>query len=214
LPEGQKWAYRFREDLPPVVSGPSARRYPSHFDDFGWLVEREPVTTDQLAEVAEVYAGLEGKDSLGLSAKRLSAAMLREEEDDAILDLLIGLEAMLSDKEKGELTFKLAVRTAAVLAGLRDYDPSVVFGHVKQLYNYRSAVAHGDAKRAAKLRTLEVAGEQVSSITLATSFLRDVARQLIKHPDLAAASDIDSKLILRSLAEAAGVKADLGRSVS
>ena len=210
IPEGQQWAYRFREDLPVVVRGASARRYPSHFDDFGWLVDREPITEDQLTEVIEVYAGLADSDSLGLAARRLSTGMLREDEDDAILDLLIGLEAMLSDRERGELTFKLAVRTAAVLAGLRGYDPSMVFGQVKQLYSYRSAVAHGDAKKAAKLRMLNVNDDEVSSISLATSFLRDVARQLVKRPDLATPGDIDSKLILRSFARAEEAEVDPG----
>jgi hypothetical protein len=200
LPEGQAWAYAFTRDLPITVQGASARRYPLQFDNYGWLVERETVEEKQLGEVAKVYSGMKDRHSIELAGRRLSAGMLRENEDDAILDLLIGLEAMLSDRDKGELTFKLAVRTAAVLAALPGHDPGVVFGHVKQLYNYRSAVAHGDAKRTAKLRTLDVGGEQVSSIGLATSFLREVVRQLVKRPDLAAPSDIDSKLVLRSLA--------------
>jgi Apea-like HEPN len=200
IPERQAWAYSYKRDLPAIIEGASARRYPSHFDDFGWLRECHPVTQDQMSEVSEVYQGLRNNDSIELAARRLSAGMLRETEDDAILDLLIGLEAVLSDQDKGELTFKLAVRTAAVLADHSDHDPSVVFGQVKQLYNYRSAVAHGNAKKAAKLRALDVAGEQISSITLATSLLREVVRHLVKRPDLSTPSDIDSKLLLRSLA--------------
>jgi hypothetical protein len=204
IPEKQRWAHRFREDLPPVIRGASARRYPSHFDDFGWLVERGPINEEQLIEVAAIYAGLEDHDSLELAARRLSAGLLREEEDDAILDLLIGLEAILSDRDRGELTFKLAVRTAAVLATVPGHDPGIVFGQVKQLYNYRSAVAHGDGKKAAKLRTLEVEGEQVSSTNIAALLLRDVAKQLVSRSgEIAGPSDIDSKLILRSLAQAA-----------
>lgn len=210
IPARQEWAYSFRRDLPGIVRGASVRRYPSHFDNFGWLAKREPVTEEQLAEVGEVYSGVEGRDSLELAARRLSAGMLRETDDDAILDLLIGLEAMLSDKDKGELTFKLALRSAAVLAGLPAYNPSVVFGQVKQLYNYRSAVAHGDAKRAAKLRTLDLEGEPVMSITLATSFLRDVIRQLVRQPNLSSPSDIDSKLVLHSLAHLEPPKAASG----
>jgi hypothetical protein len=204
IPERQTWAYSFKRDLPAIVDGASARRYPSHFDDFGWLQECNPITEKQMIEVAEVYRGLASRDSIELAARRLSAGMLREAEDDAVLDLLIGLEAVLSDRDKGELTFKLAIRTAALLGGLSDYDPGVIFGQIKQLYNYRSAVAHGNAKRATKLRTLDVGGEQVSSISLATSLLREVVRQLVRRPDLATPSDIDSKLILRSLAGADG----------
>ena len=204
IPERQTWAYSFKRDLPAIIEGASARRYPSHFDDFGWLRERDPITEEQMIEVSAVHQGLGSRDSIELAARRLSAGMLRETEDDAVLDLLIGLEAVLSDQDKGELTFKLAVRTAAVLADRSGYDPSVVFGQVKQLYNYRSAVAHGNAKRATKLRTLDVGGEQVSSIRLATELLREVIRQLVQRPDLSSPGDIDSRLILQSLRSAPG----------
>jgi hypothetical protein len=203
IPERQTWAYDFRRDLPAVVEGASARRYPSHFDDFGWNKEREPLTEEQLVEVSEIYRGLAGQDSIGLAARRLSAGMLRETEDDAVLDLLIGLEAVLSDQDKGELTYKLALRTAAVLGQLPAYNPGIIFGQVKRLYEYRSAVAHGRAKKVAKLRKIVSGDEDISAISLATELLREVIRQLVKRSDLSSPSDIDSRLILQSLGSAA-----------
>jgi hypothetical protein len=201
IPERQEWAYDFKRDLPAVIEGASARRYPSHFDDFGWLEERDAVTDEDLREISEIYRGLDGKDSIGLAARRLSAGMLRETEDDAVLDLLIGLEAMLSDQDKGELTYKLALRTAAVLGQLPNYNPSIIFGQVKRLYEYRSAVAHGRSKKVAKLRTIPSGDENVSAIPLATELLREVIRQLVKRQDILTPGDIDSRLILRSLDE-------------
>jgi hypothetical protein len=199
IPERQEWAYDFRRDLPAVVEGASARRYPSNFDNFGWNREREPLTEEQLVEVSEIYRGLGGRDSIGLAARRLSAGMLRETEDDAVLDLLIGLEAVLSDQDKGELTFKLALRTAAVLGQLPTYNPGIIFGQVKRLYAYRSAVAHGQSKKVGKLRTIISGDEEIPAISLATEFLREVIRQLVKRPDLTSPGDIDSRLILQSL---------------
>lgn len=199
IPERQTWAYDFRRDLPAVVEGASARRYPSNFDDFGWNKERDPLTEEQLVEVSEIYGGLGGRDSIGLAARRLSAGMLRETEDDAVLDLLIGLEAVLSDHDKGELTYKLALRTAAVLGQLPAYNPSIIFGQVKRLYGYRSAVAHGRTKQVAKLRKIESGDEEIPAIALATELLREVIRQLVKRSDLSSPSDIDSRLILQSL---------------
>jgi Apea-like HEPN len=211
IPERQTWAYDFRRDLPAVVEGASARRYPSNFDDFGWSKERDPLTNEQLTEVSEIYRGLGGRDSIGLAARRLSAGMLRETEDDAVLDLLIGLEAMMSDQDKGELTYKLALRTAAVLGQLPAYDPSIIFGQVKRLYGYRSAVAHGQSKKVAKLRAIISGDEEIPAISLATELLREVIRQLVKRPDLTSPGDIDSRLILQSLG-APPSNADLGES--
>jgi hypothetical protein len=44
--------------------------------------------------------------------------MLREQEADSVLDLLIGLEALLGDQTTTEVTHKLAIRAAAVLTQL------------------------------------------------------------------------------------------------
>lgn len=199
----QGWANSFSRDLPSILCGPAVRRYPDHFDDFGWLEKREPVTTDQLSEVGEVLAALDqGGQSLQLAASRLSAAMLREKEDDKILDLLIGLEAALGDKSKTEMTFKLALRTAAILAGVAPEEAGVIFGNVKKLYAYRSAVAHGDRKRADQRRTIELDGELVAVSDIAIRYLRNVIRELGQRPDIEQAGDIDAKLILRALTDA------------
>jgi hypothetical protein len=207
IPQRQSWAYDFQQDLPAVLEGASARRYPSVFDDFGWLAERTAITEEQLTEVGEVYRGLGKRDSIGLAARRLSAGMLRETDDDAILDLLIGLEAILSDQDKGELSYKLALRTAAVLSELPGYNPSIVFGQVKRLYGYRSAVAHGRSKQVAKLRTITTDNGELPAISLATELLREVIRQLIKRRELAGPGDVDSKLVLRSLGQGSAAEA-------
>lgn len=196
----QGWAQHFKLDLPTIMPGASARRYPPKFDHYGWLGEKESVSARQLAEVAELYDALVKRDRLALAARRLSAGMLRETSDDAILDLLIGLEAALSDeKSKTEVTHKLALRSAAVLAGSNDFIPTDVFARVKKLYEYRSAVVHGNAKHIVKLKTIEIDGSRVASTELAAYYLREVIRVLARREDLTNAREIDEKLILAAL---------------
>ncbi len=198
------WAFGFERNLPPVIHGPFVRRYPLAFDDFGWLKARQPVQHKDLCRVADVMAALKRRPSLGLAGRRLSAAMLREEDDDRILDLLIGLEAVLGDGDKSEMTHKLALRTAAVLADARASDPTRIAADVKQLYAYRSAIAHGRDRSARKHRYLGEAGNQVAASTLGTLYLRKVVLRLAERPDLHDAKAIDAELILKRLATIEG----------
>jgi hypothetical protein len=130
--------------------------------------------------------------------------MLREEDDDRILDLLIGLEAVLGDGDKSEMTHKLALRTAAVLADAGASDPTRIAADVKQLYAYRSAIAHGRDRSARKHRYLGEAGNQVAASTLGTLYLRKVVLRLAERPDLHNAKAIDAELILKRLATIEG----------
>jgi hypothetical protein len=201
------WATSYRAHLRPVMQGAFVRRYPASFDSWGWLKEREPVTEGQFTNVADLYQALtdSGDTALPLSAQRLSTAMLRDNERDAILDLIIGLEALLGDETTTEVTHKLALRTAAVLAGLDDErtEPQEVFKAVKSLYGYRSAVAHGNAKTMEKKKTVRLeGGGEVPAVDLATSYLRRVIRVLASQPDLRSGKAVDESVILPALAGA------------
>ena len=82
------------------------------------------------------------------AAKRLNASYLRREEEDSVIDVCIGLEALFVGKERGEITHKLATRLATLWAaepkaGLSPYE---AFSATKSLYDYRSAVVHGSRK--------------------------------------------------------------------
>lgn len=139
------WAHDWLAHLPPVVSGPVLRRYPPSFDNFSWLSEATTVEGDAAATVGEVLGDLAvAPGSLRVASRRLSDALLREREADAVVDLCIALEAVLGDRSTSEITHKLALRTAAVVAraGASD-DAGEVFRDVKQLYAYRSKVVHG-----------------------------------------------------------------------
>jgi Apea-like HEPN len=195
------WADRWVGALPAAIKGALGRRYPPWFDDWGWLRKPPPpITQDQVTEIATVDDQLENAPAqVTLAARRLSAAMLREHEEDAIVDLCIGLEAALGEAaSRTEMTHKLSLRAAAVLAASSPIDPREAFSHVKGIYAYRSAVVHGT--NAEKKRHLKsAAGDEVFAVDVAQRFLRLILRALLQHPEWQSARRIDELLVVSAL---------------
>lgn len=137
------WAHRYVADLPPVIEGATLRRYPPSFDDGGWSQPpSRTITSRELETVGEVHGRLtDAPDKLKLAARRLSSASLRAEEHDAIIDLCIGLEAALGDESKSDITFKLALRVAAVMvaAGTREPPAFCSMRHEKCMTTVRGS---------------------------------------------------------------------------
>jgi hypothetical protein len=79
-------------------------------------------------------AGARGGGTV-LSAERRAA------EADRVVDLCIGLEALLSDP-KGETTYKIAVRGSAFLAHTGVTNASEFYRALKRVYGFRSAIVH------------------------------------------------------------------------
>ena len=101
----------------PQVGIISLRAYPDHFEQHGWL--RRPPTLDSAScsEAGKLYTALTtlSQKRLLIASRRLNLAMLRSTEEDSIIDVTIGLEALLvEDGGKGEITHKLATRLAAL----------------------------------------------------------------------------------------------------
>ena len=195
------WAWDFRAHLPPVVTGASTRRYPDIFDRQWW--DREDlaiIEPAQLDTAASIFQALETKPRrLGLAASRLSAAMLREDEADSILDLCIGLEALLGDESPGDTTYKLGLRTAAVMALAEDpSDPAVAVRDIKRIYSYRSAIAHG--REPGKTKTLTTGQSSRPTVDAAREYLASAIRLLASQPELAEDPQaLDQTLILSRL---------------
>lgn len=130
---------------------------------------RQPIR-DSLAQVASVVAGTPQSrltEQLRRALDWLGTSITREHFDDKVVDLCTALEAMLTtkaDKKKGEA---IALRSTllSLLLNERSFDPAVV----SRLYELRSRVVHGSARR--------VCGEREYLIlrALSMSTLRNVA---------------------------------------
>lgn len=200
-PKGWAWVGAWTAHLPPVIPGPLVRRYPPRFDNFGWLRKPRTVDQDQARAVSDVFGELaSAPPQLRLAGRRLSDAMLRDREDDTVVDLCIALEAALGEQDPTEITHKLALRTAAVAArsGESDETAGDTFSSVKRIYRYRSKVVHGGDP--AKDRLLPRGdGPGVPIVEVVERYVRIVLLELLRKPELRDPSSLDQRLILEKL---------------
>jgi hypothetical protein len=119
---------------------------------------------------------------------------LRADEDDAILDLCIAIEAAIGDEDRSEMNYKLSLRAAAILALGQQGDASAAMKRVKDLYGWRSAIVHG--RDVEKTRRKFLGDEAASGLEAATTLVRSLLRQLVLRIDLRNGDAIDTKLLL------------------
>lgn len=195
------WAKAFKTDLPYIYRGPYVRKYPLIFEQNYWNHEDLPAITEaDLLEVKKLYSSLmsSGKNQLKIASRRLNACYLRETEEDSILDATIALEALLAGNSKSEISYRLALRLAAISALIDGYEhsPLEIFESIKKIYDFRSAVVHGSSKLDKK-RTITVGQkEPVPTISLALDFLQMTLKTLITFPQYLDEKRIDTELLL------------------
>jgi len=193
------WGHGWTAFLPHVYVA-STRAYPERLENFGWLRRPSTVDSAQLAEIATLFKALNAlqHNSLAIAVRRLNAAQLRKDDADSILDVTIGLEALLGDKSKTEMTHKLAMRMAAVskIEPFAGSTPAQVFKHVKLIYKYRSSVVHGSKPSANVEHLIGPKGSQeVPLVELGLKLLRHAIRALTKHSEFLSPEKLDSYLL-------------------
>lgn len=193
------WADHYHMDLM-VLKGASLRAYPSYFDNYYWNNTEYPsVGKEELNAIQRLFSPAMncGENKLDLALKRLYKSLMREEEEDVIIDLIVGLEMLLGDKDKGEITHKLALRIAALLGKESSgaFHATQVFANVKKIYAYRSTIVHGSHK-VSKNREIKLEDEKViPSVDLARNYLSEVLKILIQNPKYLDPAQIDQLLL-------------------
>lgn len=179
----------------PEVYAVGARRYPAHFDDYGWMNQDLPfVSKDETKAVARTWLGLLAiKDPrFALALRRFNAASLRDDPADVILDATIALEILLGDGDGQSISWKLRMRAAALI-GL-DADRSrmeKVRIAINDTYGVRSAIVHGGRRKQKDL-------DEYAAAKRAVDILRSVINAIIAHPAYLDPLKIDSDLLLTS----------------
>lgn len=174
----------------------SIRRYPDHFDNYGWLSNPEPIGEPQITEVFDFLEQVSKNDqnNINLALSRLNRSYLRSREEDTILDITIALETLLTHDSKSEITYRLASRVAAicVIKPFKDYSQFQVFEFCKKIYSFRSAIVHGDFKRVGKTKIIKYQeNQEISTITLSIELLRHVLEFLIENPNFNSPEELD-----------------------
>lgn len=166
------WASRWTHDLLPLQGTYVTDECAPDLRDGGWrgppvLTLREPQLQD-LVKCYEVLA--KSKGNVKIAARRSRRSNLRSDLEDRLLDITIGIEAMLGN-EIDELTHRLAQRAAAVLG--EQFDPVAIYKSVKQIYGIRSSIVHGGQPKRFEVRL----GDQQFQVTAAARFiLRELLR--------------------------------------
>lgn len=193
------WVDFFKIDLP-TLKGISVRKYPNYFDDFYWNNNSLPkINNYQTEKISTIFRSLltNENNKIQISNKRLRSSYLRDNEEDSILDIIIALETLLGDNEKGEITHKLALRTAKLISVYnKNYNAIQVFNEVKKIYDFRSAVVHGSSKIDSKKEIrLHDEAEPINTISLANDFLREIIGILIENPIYLDSKEVDKLLL-------------------
>ncbi|WP_275270517.1 HEPN domain-containing protein [Limnobacter sp. P1] len=194
------WENYPKADLP-CVQGVTVRAYPSEFEDYHWNIDKVPlISSDQLDQITKVFEQLSNatENSIILSLKRLNRCLVRDDEEDAVLDATIALEALLSDDGKQEMTHKLAMRVGA-LAGLDasfGRNAAEAFRDIKSIYGYRSAIVHG-SRNLEKSRMVKIDDKtRKPAHNLSIDYVRLVLKVLLANQRFRDPRQIDQELLL------------------
>lgn len=201
------WARSYKATLPPL-EGTAVRRYPAMFEAFYWNQPTVPsVDLSTLKQVVELYRGFVAiaedkiKSRMMLALRRLNACLLRENEEDAILDVTGAMEVLLTPGDNAEITHKLATRLASLARFVASNEPPItVFRNIKQIYRHRSNVIHGNVTKLEKSKEIRINDAKIIPIVkLAADYLRLALQVLIKRPEYLDPNRIDEEMLLASL---------------
>ncbi len=198
------WAPGYTGDLPVIVLGQMLDRYPRVLKE-GLTEPSAILTKNDCVRLAQVFGKLRSADqSVQLSSRRLRSALLRTDQKDEIIDLCIGLESLVGDMSPGDTTYKLAVRTAAILASKGYPISQQVFSGIKRVYGYRSALVHGKAD-ASKKSITEFLGERMPARVIARLLLQQLLEVFVVDGGLSA-EIVDKQFVLGCFDEVARVR--------
>jgi len=197
------WARKAKYDLK-HLEGTSVRNYPAIFDDFYWTRETFPTVNEEDLDLIKILlnsVNSNRENKLEIALKRFYKSMMRQTEEDIIIDIIIALEILLGDNEKSELTHKLALRITTLITAESDetIDPVTIFNNVKKIYDYRSAVVHGSHKANLKREIKTDDQKTVPVVMLANDYLRQILKIMILKPQYLFPKEIDKIMLTNQL---------------
>jgi hypothetical protein len=189
------WADDWKFDLPHLTQITTVRRYPDHFDNYGWLRRPNPIPRQALDLLRTVVQALRAaKPNVRLASRRLSLAALRDVDDDRTVDACIGLEALLGEG-RDELRHRISLRAATALA-TRQHEPAnpeAIYTAMKKVYDHRSAVVHGVSGD--RSRTITLGEETWTADVVAIILLREILSDALIRLGGWTAQSLDAALL-------------------
>lgn len=134
--------------------------------------------------------------SIRVATRRLVASWERGNSEDAILDLCIGLEALLGSGF-GETVHGLCLRAAAMLSEVGWGPSDQVYDIIKDIYSYRSRVVHG-LPGPHKKAELTLEGQMIHASRAATATLDSLIKLALTSENFDP-QKVDQKYIFAAL---------------
>ena len=131
---------------------------------------------------------------LSIALRRLNSSSLRTNEDDGLLDAMIGMEALLSPESTSEMTHKIALRMAGLYKLLNPPMAVMAFGEIKKIYAVRSKIVHGGDYNMSS--TIQRRSDTIRIVDAAVEHLKAAMRILIDKPEYFDVAKIDHELVL------------------
>ncbi len=190
----KNWQFRGKGELPEIFVA-SERNYPEKFENYGWDKKADLISENELHNLPVFFSKL-SSPQFELPIRRLNAALVRKNDEDSIIDITIALESLLTNDSNSEIGYRLAVRVTQLckLSPFNTFESKEIFELCKKIYNYRSAVVHGDTKRIEKTSSLNlVKARDIKIIELSSELLRHLIKTMIEQ-DINGIKDIDQLL--------------------
>jgi len=103
----------------------------------------------------------------------------------------------LSDKSKQDITYKLSLRVAAMMAASGAPEtPQDLFRLTRKVYDYRSAVVHGDDADGRRM-IRDGRGNEAAAIEVAERLLRSCLSKLLNRPRTP--REIDEEFVIQAM---------------
>lgn len=186
------WADSWVHDLPPLWSAWTGRAYPEDLNNREWVNEMKPINADRAGDVVRVARGLRtAPKNIKIAARRYRRTTYRDDIEDVVLDVAIGIEALVG-KEPDALTHRMAQRAAVALA--EELPPENTYNLLKQFYGIRSKIAHGNAP---KRWTVKLRDEEWSATAVGKFLLRALLRNRLLADDPWDATSLDERMLVK-----------------
>lgn len=180
------WADHWDADLLPSEQF-EAHAFPRQFERYGILAEPVLVPVSACRSAAAIYDGFTKYKSMSFAARRLHRASLRDRDDDAVVDLAVGLEALLASEDSLEIAYRVRMRFGTLARLASTMPPAEASQRAKELYKTRSDIVHG--KKEIDEGRLGQARENGMEL------LRTALRGFADRPDLLDEKRLDSAML-------------------
>ncbi len=105
----------------------------------------DEISSLELSNLVSTFSSKSGRKTLGVATNRLTTAVSRISDEEAIVDLAIAAESLFGSKYPGETTFKTSLNAAIFLRD-KETPGSTIRKFFRDVYATRSAIVHGHSR--------------------------------------------------------------------